>query len=409
MADKSELQQIRSSKFESKGQNCESEDREPISQKLVREAYLIGESLAQGVDEGWKEAKEDPVGTAARVGTAAAATLVLTKAAGASRCFSELTTAVNVGLSTSALFDLAQSDRVSRIGDVLSDAWASESNLCKDVSILKMELGRFAFDSLLTTVAGSLVTTPASFMRTHNGLQSMAYKPCTKGEVTYMFGNGITYKVSADQGVLRSGALSVTHTPHGKTPSFTYGKTLDGKDVARFFNGDKIINEHWWRTTIEAGKPGDKRLQIRYHQPDITINESQTSGKWNNRSLSYQDWLGVRELRDGTLKISAQGNPRGTFEPPDLSQRPLEFLKTHMRVPNLTSPLPHRPKVTDLHGEGHVVEFASGAKLVVDGSDTALLRSGNSTTLIHRELLNDNVSTRVWRHLVNSNRADKHE
>lgn len=371
---------------------------EGIDAKLVREAYLLRSSLIGGIDKGFEEAKEDPVGTAARVGTAVVAGFVLAKVTSASRCLAELSTAANVGLTTSALFDLAHTKRLARISDALCDAWTSNINIQKDREILESELGRFAYDSVLATLVAAFGTTTSGILRTHHDFQSHAFKPTARGSITYDFGAGITYKVGPHDGVLRSGILSVQHTPQRCTPSFSCGKSFDGKDVTRFSNGDKLINEFWWRTTIDTGKTGNKRIQIKYHDADVTINEGQTAGKWNDRSLTYGDWLKVREYKDGTLKISAQGNHRGFFKPPELSG--VELLQNKMRLPNFHSPLPHRPKVSSSPGDGHEVEFASGARLLVDGSDLAVLKNGKNTTLIHREMLGDKVSTPAWQHFI---------
>ncbi len=290
---------------------------ETVAAKLAREAYLLQSSLVQGVNEGFNEAKEDPVGTAARIGTAVVSGFVLAKVTGASRCLQELSTAANVGLTTSALFDLAQTDKLARIGDALSDAWTSSHNLSKDKEVLTNELGRFAYDSVLSTLAASLGTTSASIMRTRREMQC-AYKPP--------------------------------------------------------------------RATLETGsvKLGNKRVQMNHLDAGVTIHEGQYAGRWVDRTVTYKDWLEVREHRCGALEITVPGEPHRYFEPPALTG--FERLKSQTRLLNFGSPLPSRPHVTEVFGGGHAIEFAGGAKLHVgDPTDIAILKNGKETFSFYRE------------------------
>lgn len=385
MTDSSEWQKLKTWKVDS--QHCES-----VASKLAREALLLQSSVLGGLHNGIEEAKADPVGTAARVGTAVVAGFVLSKVAGTSRCLQEISCAVNTGLTTSAVFDLAQTDKLTRIGDAIGDAWTSDANIKKDEEVLKNELGRFAFDSVLNTLAASVGTTSTSVMRLHQANQRTAHKPTAIGKITYSIGPDTCYRVTPHKNVLLSKDLTVIHESQYKAAPFTCTRTFDGKDVTRFANGDKVISDGL-RTTIDtgSGRMGNKQIQINHHDIDVTINERQYQGRWMDRRTTYKDWLGVRECRNGVLGIEVKGQPPRFIDPPELSI--FERLKNQVRLPNVGSPLPPRPRVTEAFGGGHKIEFANGAKLHVgDLDDSLILRNGRETHYISRSCENEAIN-----------------
>lgn len=393
----SELASLKASQKTELRNNCS----ENFADKLCRETSLIQSSLAQGFETGLNQAKADPTGTIARVAVAAATGFMLTKFEQGPLLVAGLTRAAGIGLTASSVFDLADSGKLSKIGSALGDAWASPHNLEADSQVLKENLGRFAFDSMLLFAAGGAGTASATGWQRYRLLHAESPShPPFEGEITYKFGNGITYNVSPLAAKLNSGTLWLDRGGGPTTPTFKSITAGDGTQVTRFSNGDKLVMVPNVKSILEVGEPGMKTSQLRYEKPGLTITEQQFAGKFNQRHIGYKDWLGIDESGDGSLFVSSNGNPRlsvhrdgGVTKASDMSTWNDDFAKFFPRLPS-------RPRLKDLADGNHLAQFSNGAKLHMSADGTARLQSRDRIYDIPSELPGDKISRAEWAYFI---------
>gem|GEM_PF-3575038 len=128
--------------------------RESLGTKLAREASLIGDGLAGAVENGWREAKADPVGTGIRLAGSIGLGLVLGAAqrrAGLLALGAEVT-----GASMTTMFaaDVLAPGRWHQAWDAISATYRSPSNYRAHVQELQSSAGRLIVDTAAATLLG---------------------------------------------------------------------------------------------------------------------------------------------------------------------------------------------------------------------------------------------------------------
>lgn len=130
------------------------EDNEGWGTKLLREAQVFGKAAVNSLDNGVKEAIDDPGGTALRAGSAFVLGFGLGGLARAGGAGSFLAKSVGVGFTVSLVADGLDKRRWDGVSKAWSDTWQSKENVERSQKLVEDSVGRFAVDLGAMTVLG---------------------------------------------------------------------------------------------------------------------------------------------------------------------------------------------------------------------------------------------------------------
>jgi hypothetical protein len=127
-----------------------------IWNKVSREAYVVGGGLWSGIADNAREAVRNPAKALPELGIAAGTGALLSLAHGRKGLIGLGAKVLGLGFAAGFVKDLTSEERLSGIGNAVSDTWKSSEHLEQNRDAIKHHAGQFAFDTALMIAGGSL-------------------------------------------------------------------------------------------------------------------------------------------------------------------------------------------------------------------------------------------------------------
>lgn len=140
------------------------ESNDSVWSKLSRETYVVGGGLLDGIAGNAREAVADPSKVLPELGAAVGIGAVMALAHGRKGIIGLGAKIVGLSFGVGFIKDLTSEERLTGIGNAVSDTWKSSAHLEENRDAINHHAGQFAFDTAVMMAGGTL---GAGAMRYH--------------------------------------------------------------------------------------------------------------------------------------------------------------------------------------------------------------------------------------------------